>query len=176
MLVIASALLAGVAGGCGTAAVHPTQTRLSVSAPADGTRVTSGSIVVSGTVSPPQATVLVVGRSVPVVGGAFTTRVTLAPGQNILDVLAGTTGAAPAMTAVRVYRQVQVDVPSLSGDSASAAASALQSVGLAARIVDNEPFYGFLLPGSPSVCSTSPPAGRSVAPGTVVTVTVSKTC
>jgi len=162
--------------GCGTTTKPPPPIQLSLSGPADGGQVTARSVLVSGSVSPAGATVLVAGHSVPVTGGSFQTRVSLAPGQNIVDVLAGASAARTAMTAVRVFRQVNMSVPTLSGQTIGAATSALRSRGLTARIVDNEPFYGFLLPGSPAVCNTSPGAGQSVAPGTVVTVNVSKTC
>lgn len=169
--------LAGVVAGCGTTAARPeAPIQLTLSGPSDGTRVTSRSVLVSGTVSPAGATVLVGGRSVPVSGGSFQTRVTLTPGQNIVDVLAGASRARPAMTAVRVFRQVDVTVPSLTGSLANAAVNALRARGLRAKVVDNEPFYSFLLPGSPAVCNTSPPAGRSVPPDTVVTVNLSKSC
>src|SRR5581483_805758 len=98
------------------------------------------------------------------------------PGHNIVDVLAGAPRAHAAMEAVRVFRQVNVRVPSVSGQTAGTATATLRASGLTARIVDSEPFYSFLLPGSAVVCNTSPQVGQSVAPGTVVTVHVSKTC
>jgi hypothetical protein len=167
---------AGIAG-CGAAAKPLAQLRLQVGAPADGTRVTSSSIDVSGSVTPATgATVLVVGRSVPLTRGTFTIRVPLVPGTNIIDVLAGGVRARPAMAAVRVYRQVDVTVPDVSGDSPSSATRALLAVGLVPRIQNNGEFFDFLLPTSPEVCSTSPSGGRSVPPGSVVTVSTSKTC
>jgi hypothetical protein len=170
--------LVGLLAGCGSNGSTPAATpvHLSVSGPVDGSRVTTRSVLISGTVSPADATVLVSGHGVAVAGGSFQARVPLAPGRNIVDVLAGAARAHAAMDAVRVFRQVNVAVPSLSGQTVGAATATLRANGLTARIVDNEPFYGFLLPGSPTVCTTSPAAGQSVPPGTVVTVNVSKSC
>lgn len=169
--------LVGLLAGCGsnTAAPAATPVQLSLSGPADGSRVTTRSVLISGSVTPADATVLVAGHGVAVADGSFQARVPLAPGQNIVDVLAGAPRAHAAMEAVRVLRQVDVQVPTVAGDTAAAATAALRAGGLTARIVNNEPFYSFLLPGSPTVCATSPAAGQSVAPGTVVTVSVSKT-
>jgi hypothetical protein len=171
-------LTAGLLAGCGSSTATPAEiaVHLSLSGPVDGSRVTAGSVLVSGTVTPADATVLVAGRGVAVAGGSFETQVALAPGQNIVDVLAGAPRSQPAMEAVRVFRQVDVPVPSVFGETIAAATAALRAGGLSARIVNNEPFYGFLLPGAPTVCTTSPPAGRPVPPGTVVTVNVSKSC
>jgi hypothetical protein len=172
-------LVAGFAAGlvgCGTAARPARQIQLRISAPADGTTVTSGSITVSGSVSPVGATVLVLGRSVPVDHGAFSTSVTLAPGSNLLDVLAGSPRAQAAMTAVRVYRQMLVSIPTLTSDSPTGAVRALEALGLSAHVQDNDSFLAFLIPSSPSVCGTTPAAGHRVALGTDVTVSVSKSC
>jgi hypothetical protein len=168
--------LSVVAAGCGSVARPPVQVRLELSGPVDGTRVTSDSIVVSGNVSPAGATVTVIGRNVPVSRGSFTTRVRLRPGTNLVDVLAGVAHAQAAMTAARVFRQVYLQVPDVSGDSADGATRALRAIGLVPRIQNDGEFFDFLLPTSPQVCGTSPGAGQSVLPDSVVTVTVSKTC
>jgi hypothetical protein len=175
---VAVPLAALLVAGCGSNTRAPDQApvHLSLSSPADGARLTAQTVMISGTVSPAGATVLVAGRGVPVSAGSFQTRVTLSPGQNIVDVLAGAPHARAAMAAVRVFRQVNVPVPSVIGDTVAAAKAALRSRGLTARTVENEPFYSFILPGSPVVCTTSPPAGRPVAPGSTVTVNVSKSC
>ncbi len=175
---VAVPLAALLIAGCGSNTSAPAEVpvHLSLSSPADGARLTAQSVLVSGTVSPAGATVLVAGRGVPVSAGAFQARVTLSPGQNIVDVLAGAPRARAAMAAVRVFRQVNVPVPSVTGDTVAAAKATLRARGLVARTVENEPFYSFILPGSPVVCTTSPSAGRRVAPGSTVTVNVSKSC
>jgi hypothetical protein len=172
----AIACLSVLAAGCGSMSRPPVHVRLQLTAPVDGTRVTNDSIVVSGNVSPAGATVTVIGRSVPVSRGSFTTRVPLRAGTNLVDVLAGGAHAQAAMTAVRVFRQVYVQVPDTSGDSAGSAIRALRAIGLVPRIQNDSQLFDFLLPTSPQVCGTSPGAGQSVLPGSVVTVTVSKTC
>jgi hypothetical protein len=162
--------------GCGAAEKPLPSVHLRISAPSDGARVTDGSITLTGSVSPTVPSVVVLGRSVPVTGGAFTTRVALRPGTNIVDVLAGGARDQDAMAAVRVYRQVFVPVPGVVGDSPSSATGALKAAGLIARVQDDSSFFDFLLPNGPAVCSTSPAAGHRVVPGSVVTVTVSKSC
>ncbi len=162
--------------GCGAGAKPETTVQVHVTAPTDGTRVSTGSITVTGSVTPTAAGVLVLGQKVPVSRGTFTTDVTLQPGNNIIDVLAGAPHAVAAMAAVRVYRQVEVTVPEVSGDSPSAATRALRAAGLVAQIQNNGNFFDFLLPSSPQVCSSSPAAGHSVPPGSAVTLSVSKTC
>jgi hypothetical protein len=150
--------------------------QLQVSSPTDGTQVHAGSTTVSGTVEPAGATVLVLGRSVPVSHGAFSTQVSLAPGTNIVDVLAGAPRATAAMSAVRVVRIVYVPIPGLSGDSPSDAQAQLAALGLVPKINKNDGFFSVLLPVSDTVCNTKPPADAKVPPGSTVTVTVSKTC
>jgi PASTA domain/Glucodextranase, domain B len=170
-----AALSAGLIG-CGTNLKPEPQIHLQIAGPADGATVTVGSVLITGSVSPAGARVLVGGQAVSVTRGAFSWRVSLAPGTNIVDVLAGAPHAQAAMTAVRVYRQVYVSVPDVSGESPGSATQALRGLGLVARIQNIGHFYDFLLPTSPSVCGTSPPAGHSVLPGSTVTVSVSKTC
>jgi hypothetical protein len=170
-------VLCAALAGCGTASKPLPQLKLQLSAPTAGTRVTSGSVVVSGTVSPAVgASVLVVGQHVTVTGGGFSTSVALQPGSNLIDVLAAAPRTRAAMTALRVYRLVDVTVPDLSGDTPGAATRALRALGFEARVQNSDQFFDFLLPISPEVCSSSPPAGRSLPPGSVVTLSVAKTC
>jgi hypothetical protein len=163
--------------GCGATTKPSTPLRLQLTSPADGADVTSTSVLVSGTVTPTTAAnVFVLGQSVAVSHGAFTARVQLQPGTNIIDVLAGAPHAVAAMAAVRVYRQVEVTIPALAGQSPSAATRALRGAGLVPRIQNDSQLFDFLLPNPPLVCNSTPPAGRSVPPGTAVTLSVSKTC
>jgi hypothetical protein len=172
-LAIAALLLVG----CGATARPEPQIHLSVAAPADGTVVTNGSVTVSGSVSPVGARVLVLGQPVATAqNGTFSAEVQLQPGTNLVDVLAGAVHDKAAMTAVRVYRQILVTVPNVSNDSPNAATKALQALGLHVKINDTDPFYSFLIIGSKDVCGISPSPGRRVAPGTTITISVSKTC
>jgi hypothetical protein len=169
---------AALLAACGTAAPPPQRPiALQIAAPADGVRVSSTTIRVSGTVSPAGVTLTVLGRPVPVRHGTFSTRVPLLPGTNIIDVLAGAPNSRAAMTAVRVVRYVVVAIPDLGGESASQASDALTAIGLVPRVHTSPGgFFDFLLPISPQVCSTTPNSGRSVPLGTTVTVNVAKVC
>jgi PASTA domain/Glucodextranase, domain B len=167
---------AAALAGCGSAARPEPQIHLDLSAPSDGSVVTSGSVTLSGTVSPVGARVLVLGRRVAVTRGSFTTQVALQPGSNLLDVLAGAAHDRAAMTAVRAYRQILVTIPDVSNDSPPNAAEALVALGLHVKLKDTDPFYAFLIPGGQGVCGTSPSAGHRVDPGATVTISVSKTC
>ncbi len=176
--VLAAVAAASVAlSACGSAAPHPEpQIHLQVSEPVDGAVVSSGSVTLSGSVTPLATSVLVLGRRVSVTRGSFSTQVALQPGSNLLDVLAGAVRDQAAMTAVRVYRQILVTIPNVSNDSPPNAAKALVALGLHVKLNDTDPFYSFLIPGGQGVCGTSPGAGRRVDPGATVTISVSKTC
>jgi hypothetical protein len=149
---------------------------MTVDGPSDRATTLAGAVSVRGTVSPASATVLVDGRPAAVAGGGFAASVALAPGMNVIDVLAGARGTTGAMTAVRVYRELPVTVPDLSGASPSSAVSSLRRAGLRATVVDVGGFFQSLIPTSSQVCRTSPAAGRSLAPGSVVRVEVAKLC
>jgi hypothetical protein len=171
--------LALVPAGCGgTTPAKPTAApvRLSLDAPADQVTTLAGDVGVSGTVSPAGATVLVAGQPVTVHQGSFETDVPIRPGTNVIDVMAGARGAPAAATAVRVYRQLPVAVPGLAGDSSASATTQLRRRGLKAKVVDVGGFLQSLIPASPQVCRTVPPAGRQLAPGALVLVQVAKIC
>jgi hypothetical protein len=173
-LAACAAALVGCGGSSHSQA--PPRVRLQVTSPSDGSQVHTSSVTISGSVKPAGATVLVLGRAVSVAHGAFSAQVPLTPGVNIVDVLAGAPRARSAMNAVRVIRQVYVQVPDLGGAGVSDAQDQLTALGLVAHVVKNESFFSILLPESDAVCGTSPPANAHVAPGSTVTVTVSKTC
>jgi hypothetical protein len=174
-LAVATVLAVALAS-CGAASHPEPQIHLQLSAPADGAVVTSSSVMVSGSVTPVSARVLVLGRAVQVAHGGFSARVQLQPGPNLLDVLAGAERAKAVMTALRVYRQILVTIPNVSNDSPENAAKALAALGLHVSVKDTDPFYAFLIPVGQSVCGTSPPTGSRVLPGATVTLSVSKTC
>jgi hypothetical protein len=164
-----------VACGGGSAPKQP-PVRLTLAAPSDGARLLQDSVNISGTVSPGTATVSVEGRRVTVSGGAFDTQVQLHPGQNVVDVMAGAEDSAAAMTAVRVYRELMVEVPDLVGQKPSDAEDALTAKGLKVKQQNSDGGFDFLLPGSQQVCSTDPDAGSKVEPGSTVTVVTGKFC
>lgn len=150
--------------------------RLTVDSPSDGARVTRSTAAISGKVAPPSSTVLVGGRRVAARNGSFSANVSLAPGANVVDVLAGSRHTRPAMTAVRVYRQLLVTVPDVTGDDPSDASAALAARRLTPKVEDAGGPFEFLVPGDSEVCETDPPAGRQVPPATTVRVRTAKLC
>ena len=85
--------------------------------------------------------------------------VSLDPGTNVVDVLASAADRRPAMTAVRVRRQVTVTVPDLAGETPEGAADRLTALGLEVKQERHGGVFDLLLPGEPSVCETSRPSG-----------------
>ena len=77
--------------GCGSTSIgpRPAPVRLSLQGPSDQVTTLAESIAVRGTVSPAGSTVLVGGRPAAVARGSFSAVVSLAPGNNVIDVLAG---------------------------------------------------------------------------------------
>jgi hypothetical protein len=170
------ALLLTACGGSAPAPVAPV--RLAVAAPTDQGTVRSASVQVRGTVRPAGATVTVGGRRARVSGRAFTARVPLDAGVNVIDVLASAGRARPALAAIRVRRVLTVAVPDVVGLNPDDARTQLQNAGLK---VDTQQAPGGglldqLLGRSPAVCLTDPPAGEQVDAGTTVHVTVSRSC
>lgn len=136
----------------------------------------AASVEVRGLVSPATATVEIEGKRVDTSGGRFSTTVDLLPGTNLIDVVAGAGRARPAMVALRVRRQVTVDVPNLAGFTPGDAKDTLAGLGLQADIKEAGGLLEFLLPEDARVCKTDPPAGDSVDPGSTVTVFAAKRC
>jgi Glucodextranase, domain B len=81
-----------------------TPVSVEISAPADGSSSRADRVTVRGTVTPPDATVQVIGRSAQVGNGVFIASVALRRGSNTIDVVASAVGSAPASTAVTVTR------------------------------------------------------------------------
>jgi Glucodextranase, domain B/PASTA domain len=177
-------LLAGIVAGlaavalsaCGGSAPPPARVGLHVGSPGDGAHVLQSTVTVSGTVSASVSSVQVLGHSVPVSHGAFSVKVALNPGTNMVDVLAGAHGAQAAMSVVRVVRELQVPVPDLIGSSPATAQQRLTAMHLGERLEKTSYPLDFLVPRPYQVCSTSPAPGQPVPPASTVTVTISKTC
>jgi hypothetical protein len=93
-----------VAVGCGSSDTQHSRIAISVSSPADGSRVSADRVTVRGTVTPPDATVQVGGQDAQVGNGIFTASIPLHSGTNTIDVLASAPGSAPASTAINVTR------------------------------------------------------------------------
>jgi hypothetical protein len=150
--------------------------RLVLSAPGDEAVVRAAEVSVSGRVSPSGAEVRVRGRRAAVRGGAFTARVTLAPGVNVVDVLASAPHRRPAVTAIRVRRQLTVLVPDLAGLGADDAARRLRDLPLAVRTRKVGGLLDDIVPGDPVVCGTEPAAGERLDVGSPVTLLVARLC
>jgi hypothetical protein len=171
-----------VADGCGgddepSAARALRPVVLEVSAPSDAAVVRSDVVDVSGSVEPADAAVRVLGRPAQVsAGGSFTASVPLAPGANVIDVVATARGREAFMTAVRVTRDMPVVVPDLAGMRVEEAQERLEPLGLEFEVDRDGGLWEELLPGDPAVCDQEPPAGEEVRRGTTVRVIISKQC
>ena len=149
---------------------------LQLSAPGDAKPVREASVKVRGTVSPGDASVQVNGQDAQVSGGAFAADVALAPGANVIDVTASAPGRRPDADAVRVTRDMRVEVPRLLGAARTDAVHRLEALGLQPREERSGGFLDRFIPGELQVCLTDPPAGALLDPGTTVTVVVARNC
>ena len=174
LLAAACPLVLAACGGSESATRPPV--RLSVDAPGDGAVVRDGVVKVSGRVSPPGASVTVLGRAASTAGGSFSMSVPLHAGDNVIDVMASAPSSRPAMTAVRILREVQVRVPDVTGKSPGDARSRLQQAGLRADVHESGGILDDLLPTDPSVCEIKPAARTRVDRGSTVRVRTSKVC
>lgn len=173
-VLLAAVVLAGCGGDAGPAGPP---VRLTVAAPADQAVVRGDSVRLSGRVDPPTAAVRVRGERAKVSrGGRFHADVALAPGTNVIDVLASAGSARPALTAIRVRREVTIAVPDVTGLAPEEATARLRARGLTAEVQDAGGLFDRILPGSAAACATEPGAGEEVEPGTTVTVLVAKAC
>jgi PASTA domain/Glucodextranase, domain B len=168
---ISAVLLAG----CGDRSEsRPVQ--LVLLAPTDASVSHESSVEVRGRVKPRGARVLVLGQTATVTGGRFRALVPLRDGSNVIDVGAFADGAAPSWAAVRVERRVLVEVPDLAGAPREQAVERLEAAGLRAEIHEEGGLLDQLLGGAWFACDTAPGPGAEVARGTIVQLTVSRTC
>jgi PASTA domain/Glucodextranase, domain B len=174
----AAAAAALGAAACGADDPEPPAppVRLGVQSPSDGAVVRDAEIEVRGRVRPFAAEVTVRGERAAVSGGEFSATVRLSEGANVIDVLASAPNRSPALTAVRVTRQVTVAVPDVGGDTPDEAVAALRAAGLVPTVRDGGGAFDDLFPGSPQVCEQTPPAGSEVTRGSTVTVVTAKIC
>jgi hypothetical protein len=181
-LPVVAALLAGSVASCGgsdagsRAAKALPQVHVAVTSPVDTATTRADTVTVRGTVDPPGASVSVLGRPAEVVGSAFTAQVSLDPGANVIDLAATAPRRDPALTAIRVTREMLVDVPDLRGASPDEARAAVRGAGLRYEEHNGDGFLDGILPGSPGVCEQDPAPGKSVPRGTTVKVLVEKRC
>jgi hypothetical protein len=152
------------------------QVHMRVTSPGDSLTTRGTSITVRGSVEPPGATVRVLGRPAEVVGDAFTAQVDLQPGANVIDVAATAARRGPALTAIRVTREMPVAIPDLSGLSSDEARHKVAALGLKYDETKGGGLFEGILPGDPAVCEQDPSAGADAMRGTTVRVIVSKSC
>lgn len=150
--------------------------RLQVTAPSDRASVRRGTIDVEGEVTPQRSAVTVLGRPALVTDGRFTVVVPLEPGMNVIDVVATAPRRLPALTAVRVTRDVLVTVPDLTGALEEELDGRLEPLGLRADVERGGGLFDALRSGEPRVCQQDPEAGVRVRRGSVIDVIVAKRC
>jgi Glucodextranase, domain B/PASTA domain len=179
--VLVLACLAAAASGCGggdgeRAQRTPAPVVLQISSPADEAVVREETVAVRGTVQPAGSTVRVMGREAAVSGGMFSADVDLEPGANVIDVMATARGRGPALTAVRVTRELNVEVPDLEGLEVAEAQDRVGDAGLELEVHQGGGIFDDLLPGEPAVCNQEPEAGAQVKRGTRVRVETARSC
>ena len=172
-------LAAGLAlSACGEAprpAAEP-RVQLKLEVPDDGHSVRADHVAVRGTVAPADAAVRVAGHDAAVEGGEFNADIELVPGGNVIDITATSPGRRPATDALRVTRDVRVEVPDLAGSSYDDAAAKLEGLGLVATEERGGGWLDRLLPGPVGVCESSPAAGTLVQPKSTVTLSTAHDC
>jgi hypothetical protein len=175
LVLLAIPLAVAACGGTARPAAGPRVT-LELSAPEDAKPVRAESVRVKGTVTPSDASVEVNGEAADVSGGEFNAEVPLDPGQNVIDVTASAPGRRPDADAVRVTRDMRVEIPELVGQPAGDAVDQLKGLGLDAQQERGGSFLDRFIPGGEQVCELHPGAGELVEPGATVTVVVARDC
>jgi hypothetical protein len=172
-------LIALAVAACGGSSARPAagpRVALVLSAPADAKAVRAETVRVQGTVSPNGATVRVDGEEAQVNGGTFVAEVRLRAGANVIDVTASAPGRRPDADAVRVTRDIRVEVPRLVGAAAKDATGRLRALGLVPREERAGGFLDRFIPAELTVCEMRPAAGELVDPRTAVTIVVARSC
>ena len=177
-VVALSLLLTAPVAGCGDDDAQPAlpRVRVAVTAPADAAVVDSDAVTVEGRVAPARARVRVLGKTVRTSSGRFSTEVALEPGANVVDVSASAEGHRPDVAAIRVMRRMPVQIPPLEGEPLDTALDQLEALGLRVDVERGGGLLDELLGGELRVCGTDPDEGKTVRPGTTVTVVASPGC
>jgi hypothetical protein len=175
LLLLAIPLAVAACGNTARPASGPRVT-VSVSAPGDTKSVRAESVHVQGKVSPSGADVEVNGEAASVSGGTFSADVSLNPGENVIDVTASAPGRRPDADAVRVTRDMRVEIPELVGQPSDDAESRLKDLGLDVKEEQSGSFLDRFFGGQQQVCELHPGGGELVDPGSTVTVTIAPNC
>jgi hypothetical protein len=176
---VALLLAAGLAlSACGETPRPATEPRvkLKLDLPDDGRLIRDDNVLVRGTVTPADAAVLVAGVEATVDGGRFSASVKLVAGGNVIDVTATSPGRRPATDAVRVLRDMRVEVPTLRGQSYTDAVDALKQLKLTASEDRGGSWLDKVLGTQFRVCTTQPVAGSLVQPNSNVVVSTGPDC
>ncbi len=163
---------------CGEAPTPATEPRvqLKLAIPDDGGEVRDDHVSVRGIVTPGDAAVRVAGEAADVEGGEFTADVALAPGGNVIDITATAPGRRPATDAVRVRRDMRVELPGLVGLELDDAVARLRDLGLEPTEARGGSWIDRLLGGPVMVCATDPVAETLVQPRSSVTLETAREC
>jgi len=175
VFLLAAALTLAACGEEPRPASEP-RVRLKLDVPSDGRSVRADRVAVRGKVTPADAAVRVAGADAEVDGGQFFAEVELEPGGNVIDVTATAPGRRAATDAVRVLRDMRVEVPRLVGDEVDAAVTALGERDLRAVEERGGSWLDRLIPGPVSVCATQPRAGTLVEPRSQVVLETARDC
>ncbi len=176
LVTLACGLLLAGCGGSGPPPRALPGVQLRIDAPAEAGTTDTDTVEVRGTVSPAGATVLVEGDEAEVHGGTFSHTVAVGPGPNVVDVVAGAPRRPAAMTALRVVREVPVEVPDVAGQAPDDARRTLERAGLAVKLTRGGGLFDEIIPGEVGACGTTPGAGERVRAGSQVVVEVRKSC
>jgi hypothetical protein len=172
-------VLAATATGCGSdpppAPARP-PVALTISAPRDVSTTREATVLVSGSVAPAAARVIVLGERAAVAGGTFSHSVSLREGANVIDVGASAPGRRAVWRAVRVTRRSKIRMPAVLGVEEDVAASTLKGLGLSVRVTNDDDIIDAFRRGPRVVCRSAPEAGAQVDAGAEVEIVVSKTC
>ena len=181
-IVVPAAVTAALLAGCGDDDAPPgpapalEPVRLEITAPADAATVRGGNVDVRGRVVPAVSEVTVLGRPALVTEGRFTAVVPLEPGANVIDVIATAPRRRPALTALRVTRDILVTVPQLADVEEDELERVLEPLGLRAEVQRAGGILDVLRSGPTIVCEQDPEAGTRVRRGRSVQVVVAKRC
>jgi hypothetical protein len=174
-ILLAAGLVLSACGATPRAATGP-RVHVKIATPNNGGTTFDDHVAITGTVTPADAAVRVMGEDADVTGdGTFEADVQLAPGGNVIDVTATAPGHRPATDAVRFNRDTRILVPNVVDASPEDAVRTLESAELKAAVRESGSWLDRLL-GDPHVCATDPPAGRRVYKGSTVTVETARDC
>lgn len=149
---------------------------LRLTAPSDGAVVREESVEVTGQVEPADARVSVQGTPATVSDGRFSTTVPLGPGANVIDVSASADEHRSIADALRVVREVPVEIPEVDGESPDDAVRILEDLGLEVEVRRRGGLIDELIPRGLGVCGTDPAGGSEVPAGSRVVLEVSRLC